>query len=359
MAVLKRKNSRYWYLVLVRGGKQRWLSTKTEDKSQALQMEMEMKSLIDKKREEKRIAAFIEKASGAAVAKRGILIDTAWDKFVSLPGESDRKARTLASKRIIWNHFIEWVKREHPDVESLGDIDRNIAMAYAQHLDGKSAQTYNNHRHNIRGIFHALMYAADIQENPFDVVPTKSAKHVSYRLFTMAEIRKILDASTPQWRLGVLVSLYTGLRFKDVCFLKWECIDNESGIIVVEPFKTERLSKKVKIPMHPALTTALAGHAKDGKYVLPDMAKRYSNRRFQSEFAETLEKCGIKDTSDGNVGFHSLRHTFVTMLEESGASRQVSQKLVGLGSPVMTELYSHDIKTARDAVARLPTILVE
>jgi hypothetical protein len=42
MAVLKRKGSKYWYVVIRKGGKQHWLSTKTEDKLKARQLELEL-----------------------------------------------------------------------------------------------------------------------------------------------------------------------------------------------------------------------------------------------------------------------------------------------------------------------------
>jgi integrase len=127
-------------------------------------------------------------------------------------------------------------------------------------------------------------------------------------------------------------------------------------LLEVEPEKTSRLSKKVKIPMHPALIEELEKLRSDDEFALPAMARRYKIRHFQSEFAELLVKCGIADNQEGMVGFHSLRHTFVTRLEETGAGRSVAQKLVGHGSPVMTELYSHDLESARKAISHLPAL---
>jgi integrase len=41
------------------------------------------------------------------------------------------------------------------------------------------------------------------------------------------------------------------------------------------------------------------------------------------------------------VGFHSLRHTFVSMQAEKGTSALLVQKIVGHGNPAMTQHYHH------------------
>jgi hypothetical protein len=77
--------------------------------------------------------------------------------------------------------------------------------------------------------------------------------------------------------------------------------------------------------------------------------------------------CGIKTTHErekGNgirafvdVGFHSLRHTFVSMCRESGAPLSVVENLVGHHSPELTRHYTHtSIEAAQGAVALLPSI---
>jgi len=57
------------------------------------------------------------------------------------------------------------------------------------------------------------------------------------------------------------------------------------------------------------------------------------------------------------VGFHSLRHTFVTLLAGAGTSQAVIQKLVGHGSPVMTQAYvSSTLEIAKMTAAAFPEI---
>jgi integrase len=85
------------------------------------------------------------------------------------------------------------------------------------------------------------------------------------------------------------------------------------------------------------------------------------------EIQKFFESCGLKtnEKSDSvhrkraivRVGFHSLRHSFVSLCAKAGAPQHVVQKLVGHGSPAMTEHYTHlDSEQKQKAIANLPDI---
>jgi hypothetical protein len=80
---------------------------------------------------------------------------------------------------------------------------------------------------------------------------------------------------------------------------------------------------------------------------------------------EHFEACGINTKRDREigvrrvveVGFHSLRHTFVSMCAMNNVPLSVVQSLVGHSSPLMTGAYSHSNRLAeQQAVAALPAI---
>ena len=60
------------------------------------------------------------------------------------------------------------------------------------------------------------------------------------------------------------------------------------------------------------------------------------------------------------VGFHSLRHTFVSLCRESNAPLAVVECIVGHSSPAMTRHYTHvgELAAGR-AVALLPSVMSE
>ena len=88
-------------------------------------------------------------------------------------------------------------------------------------------------------------------------------------------------------------------------------------------------------------------------------------RRIQKHFTD----CGIPTLKPGtgpgtgkravvDVGFHSLRHTFVSLCREANAPLAVVEAIVGHANPAMTRHYTHvGEAAATTAVAALPDII--
>jgi integrase len=58
-----------------------------------------------------------------------------------------------------------------------------------------------------------------------------------------------------------------------------------------------------------------------------------------------------------DVGFHSLRHSFISMCAMNNVPLSVVQSLVGHSSPLMTQHYSHSNRLAeQQAIAALPAV---
>jgi hypothetical protein len=106
-------------------------------------------------------------------------------------------------------------------------------------------------------------------------------------------------------------------------------------------------------------------------YVLPETAALYLRdssaacKRIQEHFAA----CGIRTTKPGTgegtgkraaveVGFHSLRHTFVSLCREANAPLAVVEAIVGHSNPAMTRHYTHVSElAAASAVNGLPSVI--
>ena len=60
------------------------------------------------------------------------------------------------------------------------------------------------------------------------------------------------------------------------------------------------------------------------------------------------------------VGFHSLRHSFVSLCAKAKTPLHIIQKIVGHSSPAMTDHYTHsDAEQKRDAITALPGFAIE
>ena len=64
---------------------------------------------------------------------------------------------------------------------------------------------------------------------------------------------------------------------------------------------------------------------------------------------------GVGGRKFRTLSFHSLRHTFNSMLANAGVDQEIRQQLTGHASAEMNRRYTHlELKTMRDAISKLP-----
>lgn len=157
------------------------------------------------------------------------------------------------------------------------------------------------------------------------------------------------------------------------CTLRWSEVDLARQIILRVPNKTaRRKGVPVHIPIHPTLFEFLnqTPAGKRSGFVLPEFAGkyRYNDSDVAKEIRRFLIGCGIQVHKDKTgkrtgiravveVGFHSLRHSFVSLCRQSNAPLAVVEAIVGHSNPAMTRHYTHvgDV-AAGQAVAALPAL---
>jgi len=309
-----------------------------------------------------------------------LLISQAWSEFLASPNRPDSGPETLYQYECQWSRFAEWMKKTHPDKLTLRGVTREIAEEYAGSMNHGvlSANTYNKHLGLLTLVFRVVKRKARITENPWEEIERKRLVTHSRRELTVDELRKVCGDATGELRVLLALGIYTGLRLGDCATLRWGETDLRRGIITRIPNKTGRRNPKpVIVPVHPVLLAMLSELPAEtrGEYVLPELATQYAYRsdavtdRVQAHF----KACGIKVWKAGTgpaskdakravieVGFHSLRHSFVSLCRESNAPLSVVESIVGHSSPAMTRHYTHVGQlAASNAVAALPSLIGE
>ena len=108
--------------------------------------------------------------------------------------------------------------------------------------------------------------------------------------------------------------------------------------------------------MHPQLAAALDELPRGSEYVLGAWLKRGQvQSQHRRQFAQILASAGIASNQDGIVNFNSLRDSFVSRLDAAGIPRHAIRGMVGHVSDETTDLYSHDLTTAR-RILDLPAV---
>lgn len=304
-------------------------------------------------------------------------IGQTWSDFLASPNRPDTGESTLRQYEFQWQAFADWMKEKHPDILTLRDVSKEIAEEYASSLNhGKfSPSTYNKHLNLLTLVFRVVKHKAKLTGNPWEEIQRKRLVTNSRRELTIDELRNVCQAATGELKTLLALGLYSGLRLGDCATLRWGEVDLPRGMIRRIPNKTARRnSKPVIVPVHPVLSEMLSETPlkKRGEYVLPEMAALYNHRTdMVTDLVQNhFKTCGIKLHKPGTgmdgkravieVGFHSLRHSFVSMCREANAPLAVVESIVGHSNPAMTRHYTHvgELAAGR-AIALLPSVTGE
>lgn len=174
-------------------------------------------------------------------------------------------------------------------------------------------------------------------------------KEKKIRVLSLSEQEKLLNillTDPDLYKLGVLISLYTGIRLGELCALRWEnvCLStrtlriqytmqriqnyddnnvNKTKIIITEPKSASSIRD---IPIPECLMEFLKKYSNHPKaFVLTgDHFSFIEPRTMQNRFKKYLRMSGIDD-----VNYHVLRHTFATRCVEAGFEIKSLSEILG------------------------------
>lgn len=147
--------------------------------------------------------------------------------------------------------------------------------------------------------------------------------------------------------LGVMISLFTGIRIGELCSLKWSDISLDEGVIKINKTlqrihncgqggksktlisidapKSECSIREIPLPSFLVCHMAqLKKRACDEDYILSGNSGYVEPRLCQYRFKKFLREAGIDD-----INFHALRHTFATRCVELGIDVKTISELLG------------------------------
>lgn len=203
-----------------------------------------------------------------------------------------------------------------------------------------------------------------IVKNPVAAVRPPKTDRSEREVFTHEEVQKILEAApSVEWQTLIVLGYFIGARLSDCVNMKWENIHAEEGVII---YRQQKTGKKVIVPMHLHVLRHLKSTSTFGTegFLCPKLAgKGTGGKHGLSEgFIRIVIKAGLDPMVVEGKGvrrftrrsFHSLRHSFNSILANVGVSQEVRMKLTGHQSKPMNERYTHlqmeTLKNAMDAV---------
>ena len=204
-----------------------------------------------------------------------------------------------------------------------------------------------------------------IEKNPCSNVVLPKVKRKKVHALSLHEQKRLENTietiATPS-SLAVIVAMHTGLRIGEISALKWNNIQFDRQLLIVEntyqrlplpnenktilteaPAKSQAAQRVV--PLSRKLILLLKEHAKNKQstYVFSVNNKPYEPRLLSYHFQRICKKAGLV-----NIHFHQLRHTFATRCLENGADISSVSALLGHSSTQMTlDIYSDSLLEQR------------
>jgi len=208
-----------------------------------------------------------------------------------------------------------------------------------------------------------------LDRNPITLVRQSAKRERIPDVLTAEEIGRLLAELSEPWRTAVYVAVTTGLRVSELLALKWADVDFTAGEIRLSrgivrqhigTMKTE--ASKKPVPLHAGLADVLTGwrgncpYNQDADYIFasPDMGGRqpyWPNAAMEDHIRPAARRAGILK----RVGWHTMRHTFGTLVKSQGADVATTQALMRHANASITmDRYVQAVTPAkREAQSRL------
>jgi len=237
----------------------------------------------------------------------------------------------------------------------LPEIARADVGAWWRSLDHTHERTADIAYTVLRTILYGAVDDGLIEANPAQRIKGagKPSKRRTIDPLTPAQVAAVADAMPPQWRLGVLLGAWCGLRSGEIRELRRKDINTATGVIKIrrgvtrassevvigEP-KTRASIRDVRIPasMLPDVRQHLLDFAQIGDEGLlfyeASGGKNVPDNRWRRAWLKACEQVGIED-----FHFHDLRKTGLTYLALNGATARELQVIAGHTTATMAMRY--------------------
>lgn len=239
---------------------------------------------------------------------------------------------------------------------------RDVQIHHAEVAKSHCPSTANRHLALLSKMFGLAVDWGMLTENPCRAIKQFKEDNHRQRFLTSDEVRRLMNAidDEPNKTAAAVLKLLllTGMRREEGMRAQWSNVDLEKGNLFLPTTKSGRGRYVV---LNDDAIELLASQPSRGKspWVFPgaDPAKALVNP--VKAFSRIKARAGI----EASFRIHDLRHSFASMVVNSGASLYSVQQLLGHSSPQMTQRYAHlsdsEQRKASQSVSRAVRLATE
>lgn len=321
------------YLVTRLGGRSRWISLKTGDFNIA---KKRARKLLPPEDSEQAWLEHLSRLGARAdleLRRRSALASLTWrnlwDEFMARAAGTISEASETSYER--------WMRILAEAADELGLLPEDILKKDAcAKITARLMGAYISARRMLvfyRRVWSTLGLDRGLWETSGAGTVKPLRRHEHYRRLSLEEIRKVhgyLQSRNRDLADMVVIGYSTGLRLSDVAWLEWSEIEADGRFLRVVPNKTH-LTKPIplKIPLTNQVRNLILRRRTSPPDGDPYLFSEDARHRPSRKIAAAFKSCGVFAHGNGRASFHSLRATFISMMDEAGVPPHITDSITG------------------------------
>ena len=266
------------------------------------------------------------------------------DQFIRyLEVENDASKHTLRAYRKDLEAFSEYLGVKTCDIEMI-DVRGFVAQ---QIKAGLSKTTASRRLATVRSFLNFLCREGFIKSNPAKLVSTPKTEKRLPQFLSVDDVFSLIERPdgigfSHSRDKAILELLYSsGLRVSEIAELNVDDVNTKEGLVKVRgKGKKERIlpiGSKAVGAIKSYMVEKMLLKKKNRAMFINRSGTRVSDRGIRRIVVKYSRMIGI----NGQIGPHTLRHTFASHLLQAGADLRVIQELLGHSSLSTTQKYTH------------------
>ena len=344
MYVAKIQRSKFFQIIYFVDGKRKTLSTKTADRKEAQKVLENFKASLNNP---------VQEIVHQLPIEVSLLLSNFRDEYLEYiqPAKSKNYYESISFS---FKQLISFCGDLSLNVIDSRTIDKFVTSTFSRTQRG--AHLFYR---TLKAAFNKAIEWNYISINPFIKVKFPKLSK-SFPAFISEDELLIILTNTPYQYLKDIftVGFYTGLRLGELINMQWDWVDFFRNQIIVkcsDDFITKSKKERI-VPMSEKVKTILinrfnlAVHQPGEVVFYRIKGRKLHQETISKQFKDSVRKSNLNE----KIHFHSLRHSFASLLAQKGVSLYIIKELLGHEDLATTQIYSHlQQQNLRDAVDRM------